>query len=320
MEENVSREELAQKLASIEERLKSIRETAELSGTPISMAELIALENERDAIKESLDNLIRKVHTQEVKREEEHEEQQNKSEITEQGNPHTSEIQNSQAASTENIEVEIEEQKDEAEKTDNEHGLDERDEEVDNREDKRTLHDWEKLSGTHLLADKYTLNKYDKYLSENDFRNIIATENDAVIITDGALNEAFFRDASDKSSKSAINNAMRDGNIPVENSGRNYINVANGGGMDGRVYDNDNDGMLDTDDFRNDALVEKGIDVEALEESLGKTISNVTSSELASVTKTLDNHAKDPEQAKRDLEEVEKTDDDEFAPTPPRIV
>lgn len=103
-------------------------------------------------------------------------------------------------------------------------------EELENTDDsspKFTLTQWENKTGIDIVPDDYIRQKYSKELTEEEFKQILQNENVPKIIQEPGLAEEYLKTPEDwnsvKTSKSAIDQAIKSGNFPTEVNEKSYI-------------------------------------------------------------------------------------------------
>lgn len=115
----------------------------------------------------------------------------------------------------------------EQEQQENEEALTEELENTDDSSPKFTLAQWENRTGINIVPDDYIRQKYSKDLTEEQFKEILKNENVPKIIQEPGLAENYLKTPEDwasvKTSKSAIDQAIRSGNFPTEVNEESYI-------------------------------------------------------------------------------------------------
>lgn len=221
--ENVSRSELQNFIITKEQELDDLR-TAIANGENVPFSKLVEIEDEiEDAESEleklaelerddnsgsNLENARTRVKVKEY-------------EIDNEGELEANRIREEQEKTLEETRKE-EEKKEEQEKNGNE--------ELETQDDsspKFTLTQWENKTGINIVPDDYIRQKYSKELTEEEFKQILQNENVPKIIQEPGLAEQYLKTPEDwasvKTSKSAIDQAVRSGNFPTEVSEESYI-------------------------------------------------------------------------------------------------
>lgn len=100
-------------------------------------------------------------------------------------------------------------------------------ENIDDSSPKFTLSQWESKTGIDIVPDDYIRQKYSKELTEEEFKQILQNENVPKIIQEPGLADEYLKTSEDwdsvKTSKSAIDQAIRSGNFPMEVNEESYI-------------------------------------------------------------------------------------------------
>lgn len=115
---------------------------------------------------------------------------------------------------------------------------------IDDGKARYTLTAWQIKTGIEIVPDDYIRRKYDKYLTEEDFKDILANENVPKIIQEPGSAEKYLKSAEDwdsvRTSKSALEQAILSGNFPVDVNDESYILLQYDKDTI-RDYDNDKD-------------------------------------------------------------------------------
>lgn len=165
-----------------------------------------AVENEREKdTKDDSDNREQKTREEEEKRlEEEREEQENQEDE-----------KNEEETTHQETQDEISDQETQEEMN------------KDDGEKRLTLVEWQLRTGIDIVADESIRRKYDKNLTESEFKEILNNENVPKIIKNPGSAEKYLKSAEDwenvKTSKSALEEAIRVGNFPVDVNDDSYI-------------------------------------------------------------------------------------------------
>lgn len=221
--ENMSRSELQNFIITKEQELDDLRK-AIANGEDVPFSKLVKIEDEiEDAESEleklaelerddnsgsNLENARTRVKVKEY-------------EIDNEGELEANRIHEEQEKTLEETRKE-EEKKEKQEKSGNE--------ELETQDDsspKFTLTQWENKTGINIVPDDYIRQKYSKELTEKEFKQILQNENVPKIIQEPGLAEQYLKTPEDwasvKTSKSAIDQAVRSGNFPAEVNEESYI-------------------------------------------------------------------------------------------------
>lgn len=235
--ENLSRTELEKKIGDLEAQIDDLRNVA-ANGNEVNLGEIEKLQSELDLLNEELSEMER-----------------NDGGIAPKTEDEINEITNND----EKEELEKERKQEEQEKKEKELPKD-KDEEVAPQNDgerRLTLLDWQKESGVELLPDDAIKKKYDKFLTREEFMEVLDKENVPKIIREPGRAENFLKSDEDwravETSDSSLREAIEAGNIPTNVDNDDYIKRQYG---DGRADVRDNDenpnqdgyGKIDKDD------------------------------------------------------------------------
>lgn len=337
--ENLSRTELEKKIGGLKAQINDLRSAA-ARGNEVNLGEIEKLQSELDLLNEKLSEMKRNDGGIAPKTEDEIDEITNndeKEELEKTRKQEEQEKNEREKIEKEREQQENDEQKDQEKKEKEEKELPkDKEEEVAPQNDgerRLTLLDWQKESGVELLPDDAIKKKYDKFLTREEFMEVLDKENVPKIIREPGRAESFLKSDEDwraaESSDSSIQEAVEIGNIPTNADNDDYIKRQYG---DGKADIKDNDekstqegyGTIDKDDV-NEALSkddaeekgktknqkEKNKDNEEIDDAIG----DVTKSEVDKVSNNLAHMMSDPEKAMSDDMEIE---DDEYDITPPR--
>ena len=354
--ENLSRTELEKKIGGVEAQIDDLRNAA-ANGNEVNLGEIEKLQNELDLLNEELDEMKRNDGGIAPKTEDEINELTN----------------NDEKEELERARKQDEQEKNEREKIEKEHEQQESDEQKEQEKKEKegkeakeltkdkeeevapqndgerrlTLLDWQKESGVELLPDDAIKKKYDKFLTREEFMEVLDKENVPKIIREPGRAESFLKSDADwravETSDSSLREAVESGNIPTNVDNDDYIKRQYG---DERadVRDNDVDpsqdgyGKIDKDDV-NEALGheddekedEKDKDKsddseersaadeiihETAKEMIDVALGNVTKSEVDKISSNLAHMMLNPEKA---LLEALEIDDDEHDIVPPKL-
>lgn len=327
--ENLSRTELEKKIGGLEKQIAELQEVA-LNGNEVNLGEISKLQDELDLLNEELDEMARndgdiepktkiqiKEYTIEAEKDEEYEDNAQKAREQEE-----MEIV---AKEQEEKEQETKEQE-EKEQDEKEQSKDVEKEDKGNGERSLTLLDWQKESGIELLPDDEIKQKYDKFLTREEFMSILDNENVPKLIRESGRAESFLKSNEEwkavETSDSVLREAVDNGNIPVEVDDEAYIK---------RQYDDseirDNDERSNEDGYGK--IDEKDIEEELhgdedeertqkeIEDDIDESIEDVSDSELSKTSVALAYISKHPELA---IESEKEKDDDEYEITSPKVV
>lgn len=94
-------------------------------------------------------------------------------------------------------------------------------------ETRHTLTDWQLKTGIDIIPDEYIQQKYGKHLTEQEFKDILRNENVPKVIKEPGAAENYLKSADDwdnvRTSISALEQAIRSGNFPVDVNDASYI-------------------------------------------------------------------------------------------------
>lgn len=222
--ENMSRSELENFIITKEQELDDLR-TAIANGENVPFSKLVEIEEEIEDAESELEKLaelerddnsgsnLENARTREKVKE---------YEIDNEDELEANRIREEQEKALE--ETRKEEEKEEQEQEKNEAA------ELENSEDSSprfTLTQWENKTGIDIVPDDYIRQKYSKELTEEEFKQILQNENVTKIIQEPGLAEEYLKTSEDwasvKTSKSAIDQAIRSGNFPTEVNEESYI-------------------------------------------------------------------------------------------------
>lgn len=263
--ENLSRTELEKKIGDLEAQIDDLRNVA-ANGNEVNLGEIEKLQSELDLLNEELSEMERNDGGIAPKTEDEINEITNNDEKEELEKARKQEEQEKK----EKEEKELPKDKDEevAPQNDGERRL--------------TLLDWQKESGVELLPDDAIKKKYDKFLTREEFMEVLDKENVPKIIREPGRAENFLKSDEDwravETSDSSLREAIEAGNIPTNVDNDDYIKRQYG---DGRadVRDNDVDpsqdgyGKIDKDDV-NEAVGYEDDEKEVKNEEAANTKEN----------------------------------------------
>lgn len=238
--ENLSRTELEKKIGDLEAQIDDLRNVA-ANGNEVNLGEIEKLQSELDLLNEELSEMER-----------------NDGGIAPKTEDEINEITNND----EKEELEKERKQEEQEKKEKEEKElpKDKNEEVAPQNDgerRLTLLDWQKESGVELLPDDAIKKKYDKFLTREEFMEVLDKENVPKIIREPGRAENFLKSDEDwravETSDSSLREAIEAGNIPTNVDNDDYIKRQYG---DGRADVRDNDenpnqdgyGKIDKDD------------------------------------------------------------------------
>lgn len=269
--ENLSRTELEKKIGGVEAQIDDLRNAA-ANGNEVNLGEIEKLQNELDLLNEELDEMKRNDGGIAPKTEDEINELTN----------------NDEKEELERVRKQDEQEKNEREKIEKEHEQQESDEQKEQEKKEKegkeakeltkdkeeevapqndgerrlTLLDWQKESGVELLPDDAIKKKYDKFLTREEFMEVLDKENVPKIIREPGRAESFLKSNEDwravETSDSTLRTAIDSGGIPTNIDNDDYIKRQYGDGK-ADVRDNDKDpkqdgyGKIDRDDV-NEAL------------------------------------------------------------------
>ena len=344
--ENLSRTELEKRIGGLEVQIDDLRSAA-ANGNEVNLGEIEKLQDELDLLNEELDEMERNDGGIDSKTEDEIIVLEEDDERQELENARLQEEQ--ERNERENLEKEYEQQKEQDEMIENKETKEELEEKIPQNDGERrlTLLDWQKESGVELLPDDAIKQKYDKFLTREEFMEVLDKENVPKVIREPGRAEDFLKSDADwravETSDSSLREAIDIGNIPIDIDNDDYIKRQYGDGK-ADVIDNDKDpdedgyGQIDRDDV-NEALGDKEEEnkeedknkkelndfEEKIEEEenvsnvLGEAmidaaIGNVSKSEVDKVSATLSNMMKDPlKELVNEINELEE----EYEITPP---
>ena len=267
--ENLSRTELEKKIGGLEAQIDDLRSAA-ASGNEVNLGEIEKLQDELDLLNEELDEIGRNDGDIDPKTEDEIIVIEEDDERQELENARLQEEQ--ERNERENLEKEHEQQNEKDEMIENKETkeLEEKEkleEEIPQNDDERklTLLDWQKESGVELLSDDAIKQKYDKFLTREEFMDVLDKENVPKIIREPGKAEEFLKSDADwravETSDSSLREAIDNGSIPTDIDNDDYIKRQYGDGK-ADVIDNDKDpgekgyGKIDRDDV-NEALEDR---------------------------------------------------------------
>ena len=261
--ENLSRTELEKKIGGLEAQIDDLR-NATANGNEINLGEIEKLQSELDLLNEELSEMERNDGGIAPKTEDEINEITNndeKEELEKARKQEEQEKNEKEKMEKEHEQQENDEQKDQEKKEKEEKELPkDKDEEVAPQNDgerRLTLLDWQKESGVELLPDDAIKKKYDKFLTREEFMEVLDKENVPKIIREPGRAESFLKSDEDwravETSDSSLREAIEAGNIPTNVDNDDYIKRQYG---DGRADVRDNDenpnqdgyGKIDKDD------------------------------------------------------------------------
>lgn len=261
--ENLSRTELEKKMCGLEAQIDDLRNAA-ANGNEINLGEIEKLQSELDLLNEELSEMERNDGGIAPKTEDEINEITNndeKDELEKARKQEEQEKNEKEKMEKEHEQQENDEQKDQEKKEKEEKELPkDKDEEVAPQNDgerRLTLLDWQKESGVELLPDDAIKKKYDKFLTREEFMEVLDKENVPKIIREPGRAESFLKSDEDwravETSDSSLREAIEAGNIPTNVDNDDYIKRQYG---DGRADVRDNDenpnqdgyGKIDKDD------------------------------------------------------------------------
>lgn len=322
--ENLSRTELEKKIGGLEKQIAELQEAA-LNGNEVNLGEISKLQDELDLLNEELDEMARNDGDIEPKTEIEIKEYTIDAEKDEEYEDNVQKVREQEEMEIVAKEQETKEQEEEKEQDEKEQSKDVEKEDKGNGERSLTLLDWQKESGIELLPDDEIKQKYDKFLTREEFMSILDNENVPKLIRESGRAESFLKSNEEwkavETSDSALREAVYNGNIPVEVDDEAYIK---------RQYDDseirDNDERSNEDGYGK--IDEKDIEEELhgdedeertqkeIEDDIDESIEDVSDSELSKTSVALAYISKHPEVAI----ESEKEKDDEYEITPPKII
>lgn len=238
--ENLSRTELEKKIGDLEAQIDDLRNVA-ANGNEVNLGEIEKLQSELDLLNEELSEMER-----------------NDGGIAPKTEDEINEITNNDEK--EELEKERKQEEQEKKEKDEKELPKDKDEEVAPQNDgerRLTLLDWQKESGVELLPDDAIKKKYDKFLTREEFMEVLDKENVPKIIREPGRAENFLKSDEDwravETSDSSLREAIEAGNIPTNVDNDDYIKRQYG---DGRADVRDNDenpnqdgyGKIDKDD------------------------------------------------------------------------
>lgn len=222
--ENMSRSELENFIITKEQELDNLR-AAIANGEDVSFSKLVEVEEEIEEAESELEQLaelerddnsgsnLENARTREKIKE---------YEIDEQDVLEANRIKEEQEKDLEEVQ-----KQEEQEQQENEEALTEELENTDDSSLKFTLAQWENRTGINIVPDDYIRQKYSKDLTEEQFKEILKNENVPKIIQEPGLAENYLKTPEDwasvKTSKSAIDQAIKSGNFPTEVNEESYI-------------------------------------------------------------------------------------------------
>ncbi len=222
--ENMSRSELENFIITKEQELDNLR-AAIANGEDVSFSKLVEVEEEIEDAESELEQLaelerddnsgsnLENARTREKIKE---------YEIDEQDVLEANRIKEEQEKDLEEVQ-----KQEEQEQQENEEALTEELENTDDSSLKFTLAQWENRTGINIVPDDYIRQKYSKDLTEEQFKEILKNENVPKIIQEPGLAENYLKTPEDwasvKTSKSAIDQAIKSGNFPTEVNEESYI-------------------------------------------------------------------------------------------------
>lgn len=143
---------------------------------------------------------------------------------------------------------------------------------------KFTLVDWQIKTGIDIIPDEYIKKRYDKHITEAEFKEILSTENVPKIVKEPGKAEMYLKTPEDwesvRTSVSALKNAVENGNFPRDVYDESYILLQYD---KDKIYDNDKEpendgygkideddifGRADSDDFRQEVREEEDLEEE----------------------------------------------------------
>lgn len=238
--ENLSRTELEKKIGDLEAQIDDLRNVA-ANGNEVNLGEIEKLQSELDLLNEELSEMER-----------------NDGGIAPKTEDEINEITNNDEK--EELEKARKQEEQEKKEKDEKELPKDKDEEVAPQNDgerRLTLLDWQKESGVELLPDDAIKKKYDKFLTREEFMEVLDKENVPKIIREPGRAENFLKSDEDwravETSDSSLREAIEAGNIPTNVDNDDYIKRQYG---DGRADVRDNDenpnkdgyGKIDKDD------------------------------------------------------------------------
>lgn len=242
--ENMTRQELLEFIKSKEEELADLRKAVE-DGEPVDIAEMSRIEDEieeaeylekdlekaeQDLNEDAFEN--QDIEEEQVKMMEEQKvqeqdlEENEKEVLEEELDDEDRLLKEEQGIENEEIENIIDE-KEEQELDDEEQKI--QDEEIENNggEYKLSVTAWQIKTGIEIIPDEYIKQKYDKNITEEEFKDILRNENVPKVIQKPGKAEQYLKTSEDwenvKTSKSALEEAIRIGNFPVNVEQESYI-------------------------------------------------------------------------------------------------
>lgn len=326
--ENLSRTELEKKIGGLEMQIVELQEAA-LNGNEVNLGEISKLQDELDLLNEELDEMARNDGDIEPK---------SKDEINSTNNAEDKEDELDKQIQFEQEKIEKEEMERLSEEQENEKNKEELEKEIPNDNDmenevsneggerKLTLLDWQKESGIELLPDDEIKQKYDKFLTREEFMSILDNENVPKLIRESGRAESFLKSDEDwravETSDSALREAVDNGNIPVEVDGEDYIKRQY---SDSEIRDKDESSMedgygkIDAEDIEEELQGDEDEErtQKEIEDDIDESIEDVSDSELSKTSIALAYISKHPEMA---VEDEKEKDDDEYEIASPKVI
>lgn len=222
--ENMSRSELENFIITKEQELDNLR-AAIANGEDVSFSKLVEIEDEIEDAESELEQLA------ELERDDNSgsnlENARTREKIKEYENDEQDVLEANRIKEEQEKDLEEIQKQEEQEQQENEEALAEELENTDDSSPKYTLTQWENRTGINIVPDDYIRQKYSKDLTEEQFKEILQNENVPKIIQEPGLAENYLKTPEDwasvKTSKSAIDQAIRSGNFPTEVNEESYI-------------------------------------------------------------------------------------------------
>ena len=237
--ENLSRTELEKKIGGLKAQINDLRSAA-AKGNEVNLGEIEKLQSELDLLNEELSEMERNDGGIAPKTEDEIDEITNndeKEELEKTRKQEEQEKNEREKIEKEREQQENDEQKDQEKKEKEEKELPkDKDEDVAPQNDgerRLTLLDWQKESGVELLPDDAIKKKYDKFLTREEFMEVLDKENVPKIIREPGRAESFLKNNEDwravETSDSTLRAAIDSGSIPTNIDNDDYIKRQYGG-------------------------------------------------------------------------------------------
>ena len=197
--ENMTRQELSNFIKTKEAELDELR-TASANGEVVDFGKMSRIEVEIEDANNELEKM--------AELEGEYESGSNLAKAQQEYEDQEDDIEESQIQDIREIQIEEEQKQDKGEFT-------------------LTITDWQIKTGIEIIPDEYIKQRYDKYLTEEEFKDILANENVPKIIKEPGKAEVFLKTPEDwesvRTSMSSLEEAIRNNNFPIDVNDQSYI-------------------------------------------------------------------------------------------------